>query len=280
MYNFHTHNCFCDGTDEPEKYVETALTQGFKSLGFSSHSPVPFENNFALTQENISEYCLEIRRLQNKYAKNIAIFLGLEADYIPEKSYSFDSFRQKHHLDYIIGSVHLVKRKDIEHLWFIDGSKRESYDTGLQQLFDNDIQQAVKGYFYQVNEMIETEHFEIVGHVDKITMHNQNRFFKTDEQWYRKLVLETLDLIREKQRIVEINTRGLYKKRYWDFYPEKQWFTTLKKMKIPVIISTDAHAPSELQLFVPEAKTALLQAGITEQIILTETGFSDVSINM
>lgn len=278
MYNYHTHTKFCDGSSEPKKYVEKALQSNFKALGFSGHAPVPFPNNFALTQENMNLYCETIRHLQSKYAQQIEIFLGVEADYISEQSFPFDSFREKHHLDYIIGSVHLVKRKGSDYLWFIDGSKKESYDEGLSILFDNNIRQAVQRYFEQINEMIEKEHFEILGHFDKIIMHNQNRYFLTSEKWYQKFLLETLDLAREKQLIVEINTRGLYKKRYFDFYPETQWFPFLKQMNIPVIISTDAHDPSELQLFVFEAKEALLKAGIKEQMILSEEGFHSIPL--
>lgn len=278
MYNFHTHTKYCDGSSAPEKYVETAVEHHFKALGFSGHAPVPFANNFALTQENMADYCHDIRQLQKEYSRQLDIFLGIEADFITGESYPFDSFRTKQPLDYIIGSVHLVKRKGFDGLWFIDGSKRESYDEGLSALFDNHIQQAVQRYFEQINEMMETEHFEILGHFDKIIMHNQNRYFHTDEKWYQKLLLETLDLAREKKLIVEINTRGLYKKRYWDFYPEQQWLPAIKAMNIPVIISTDAHDPSELQLFVPEAKEALLKAGIKEQMILTKEGFRSVPI--
>ncbi|MDD4847941.1 MAG: histidinol-phosphatase [Bacteroidales bacterium] len=280
MFNFHTHTKFCDGASEPEKYVESALQKNFKALGFSGHAPVPFPNHFALTPENIVDYCQEIRNLQMKYSHQIDLFLGVEADFITGQSYPFDQFRKDHHLDYIIGSVHLVCRQGCDSLWFIDGSRQASYDEGLQTLFDGNIQPAVRRYFEQVNEMMETEHFEILGHFDKIIMHNQNRYFTTDESWYRKLLLETLDLARQKKLIVEINTRGLYKKRYWDFYPETQWLPFLKDMKIPVIISTDAHDPSELDLFVLEAKKALLNAGICEQMILTKTGFCSVPLSL
>lgn len=278
MYNFHTHTHFCDGSSAPEKYVEEALQQGFKALGFSGHAPLPFLNRFSLTEETISDYCNEIQGLKQKYSQKLEIFLGVEADYIPDSCYPFHLFREKYPLDFIIGSVHLVKRKGYNDLWFIDGRKSEIYDQGLQTLFDGNIQQAVACYFEQVNEMIENESFEILGHFDKIIMHNQNRYFKTTDDWYQKLLLETLDLIHTKDVIVEINTRGLYKKRYWDFYPETQWFPFLKKMNIPIMINTDAHDPSELQLFAAEAKAALKKAGVFEQVILTKNGFRMVPI--
>lgn len=278
MYNFHTHTKYCDGSSEPEKYIHEAIKQNFRALGFSGHAPLPFKNNFSLTDETIGEYCQKIRDLQKFYSNQLEVFLAVEADFIPTISTSFDNLRNNHHLDYIIGAVHMVQRKGFDHLWFIDGSKQELYDEGLKILFDFNIQQAVQRYFEQINEMIETETFEIIAHFDKIIMHNQNRYFKTDEKWYQKLVLETLDLIREKHLIVEINTRGLYKNRYWDFYPEHQWFSIIKEMNIPVIISTDAHDPSELQLFEPEAKEKLLKTGIKEQMIFTKNGFKSIPI--
>lgn len=278
MYNFHTHTKYCDGSSDPEKYVQEAVKQNFTTLGFSGHAPLPFQNNFSLTQENIEDYCHTIRQLQKNYVNQLSVFLAVEADFIPAISSNFDTFRYNHHLDYVIGAVHMVQRKGFDHLWFIDGSKQETFDEGLKILFDFNIQQAVRRYFEQINEMIETEHFEIIAHFDKIVMHNQNRYFKTDEKWYQKLLLETLDLIKEKHLILEINTRGLYKKRYWDFYPEQQWFSIIKEMNIPIIISTDAHDPSELQLFVPEAKKNLLKAGIKDQMIFSETGFKSIPI--
>ena len=54
----------------------------------------------------------------------------------------------------MIGSVHLVGN-DVEKLWFIDGSKVETYDEGLNNFYNGDIKKGVKTFFYQYNEMIE-----------------------------------------------------------------------------------------------------------------------------
>ena len=93
MYNFHSHTNFCDGTSPPEDYIVEAIKQGFKSYGFSAHAPIPLPNNFALTDETFPAYCNEINRLKAKYKGQIAILLGIEADFIHGLSTPFDDFR-------------------------------------------------------------------------------------------------------------------------------------------------------------------------------------------
>jgi histidinol-phosphatase (PHP family) len=270
MYNFHSHTNYCDGTSPPEDYVVEAIKQGFKSYGFSAHAPIPLPNNFALTEETMPSYCNEINRLKEKYKGQIALFLGIEADFIPELTTPFDDFRHQFLLDYVIGSVHIVKNSTGD-TWFIDGPLRESYDYGLKHFFNDDIQCAVTAFYHQTNRMLETEHFEIIGHFDKITMHNQNRFFTTSEQWYRKLVMETIALIKEKGVVVEINSRGLYKKRSSDFFPETFILKHLHDAKIPIMINSDAHAPPEIGLLHNEAIAVLKEVGFKERVVIGKT---------
>jgi len=271
MYNFHSHTNYCDGSAEPEHYVVEAIRQGFKSYGFSAHSPIPIPNNFALTNETIRPYCNEIERLKKKYKGQIDIFLGMEADFITGLSTPFNDFRTQFNLDYIIGSVHVV-RSPAGNTWFIDGPRRESYDDGLNRFFNDEIRIAVTSFYHQTNLMLETERFEILGHFDKITMHNQNRFFTSSETWYRKLVLETIAVVKEKGIVVEINSRGLYKKRSADFFPETFILRHLHDAKIPVMINSDAHAPHEINLLRNESIAALKHAGFKEHAIIAKGG--------
>jgi histidinol-phosphatase (PHP family) len=260
-YNLHQHSLFSDGKAEPEAYVQQALALGFEVMGFTEHSPLPFENSFSLKGENLQRYVDETERLKQKYHDQIKLYRALEMDFIPGISEDFDYWRKQLELDYLIGSVHLVKPENRDELWFIDGPKREIYDAGLQKYFGSDIRKAVKTYYHQLNRMMESQHFEIVGHVDKIKMHNQNRYFTEDESWYRQLVNETLDLIRQKDLVVEVNTRGMYKKRADRLFPDDETLKTLKDLDIPVLISSDAHQPSELNLLFDYAQKRLLNLG-------------------
>lgn len=263
-YNLHTHSDFCDGSSQLFEYVQMAKLLRFQQLGFSSHAPLKFENNFSILLDKLPEYIKIIDCLKEDNYTDLAIFAGLECDYIPSFSYPFSKFRNEYNLDYIIGGVHLVENPENQQLWFIDGPKRETFDEGLFEIFQGDIQKAVKQYFYQLNEMIQTQDFEILAHLDKIKMHNANRFFSENDIWYKNLCLEVIDHLAQKEIIVEINTRGIYKGRCPDFYPSDFILKLLLKNNIGVTISSDAHRPEELNLMLDEAMKHLINLGFKE----------------
>jgi histidinol-phosphatase (PHP family) len=256
--NFHTHCVFCDGTAQPEEYIKEAIFHKMDALGFSSHAPVPFENVWSIKPGKIDDYCNTILLQKEKYFNKLKIFLALEADYIPGIISNFDSFRKQYHLDYIIGSVHLVKKN--EKLWFIDGPE-EGYVQGIKNIFDNNIREAVESYYLQEAEMIANEKPDIIGHLDKVKMYNHDRFFSENNFWYMDAVENLLQTISKTGTIVEVNTRGQYKGKTKDLFPSTKILKRCLALKIPVTISSDAHKPEELTLHFPEALELLRSIG-------------------
>ncbi|MBI9035676.1 MAG: histidinol-phosphatase [Bacteroidales bacterium] len=257
LYNLHTHSTYCDGKEPLEDMVKAAIEQGFDTLGLTSHSPLPFDTYFSIKENKLKEYVQEIDQLKEKYKGQIRLLRSLELEYVPGLSPEFAQLKEQVKMDYTLGSIHLIKAPN-EELWFIDGPKQETYDEGLKNFFGGDIKKAVQTYYHQLNDMIETQNPEIIGHFDKIKMHNQNRFFTEDEKWYKDLVVESLDLMKEKGSIIEFNTRGWYKKKTTDLFPGKKWMPIIREMKIPVIISSDAHHSSELSLYIDETRQLLI----------------------
>ena len=277
LFNFHTHTRFSDGTGEPELFVKQALDLGFDALGFSEHSPLPFENTFALKGSELDEYSTTVRTLAEKYTGKIEIRLGMEMDYIPGHSENFAAVAAQCGLDYTIGSVHLVVSPSGE-LWFIDGPVPEIYDDGLFYLFEGDIRKAVTAYYHQVNRMIETQKPDIIGHMDKIKMHNRERFFREDEFWYRALVSETLGLIARTGTIVEVNTRGIYKNRSTTTYPGIDILKQLKELGVRVTISSDAHKADELDGAFRIARQLLAEAEYKEVAFFNGNSWNQTSL--
>jgi histidinol-phosphatase (PHP family) len=288
LFNLHTHTFFSDGSSAPEEYVEEAIRQGFTVLGFSDHSPVPFDNNFAIREERLDEYCKAIRKLdpssdpspigERNKGRGIKILLGLEIDYIPGITKPIEEYRNQNHFDYFIGSVHLVRNGNDPGLWFIDGPDISIYDHGLINFFHGDIRHGVKSYYHQINQMILSQKPDIIGHLDKIKMHNRNRYFREDENWYVQLVDETLDLIKEHQCVVEVNTRGIYKKRSDSLFPGPEILRKLHAMKIPVTLTSDAHKPDELSLYFEETRKILMDIGFKAISLKTELGWEEVPL--
>ena len=262
-FNLHTHSTYSDGKSLTEETVAEAISQGMHTLGFSDHSSVPFESRVSIPMDKNEEYATYLKELKIKYKDQIDILASMEMEFIPGIVVDFQKTKKDYDLDYLIGSVHLVG-KTPETLWFIDGKSIEPYDEGLKNYFGGDIKKGVRAYFDQENEMIETERFDIIGHFDKVKMNARGRYFQEDEKWYRDMVLETLDLIKQHDLIVEINTRGLYKQRYNGFYPSEWLLPRMKEMNIPVVISSDAHQYWELTYFFKEAEEALKAVGYKE----------------
>ncbi|MDR0790704.1 MAG: histidinol-phosphatase [Bacteroidales bacterium] len=252
-FAFHTHSNFCDGKNSLEEMVLAAIDKGLTHYGFSSHAPVPFENRFAIKQECVGEYLQECNRLKQKYEGKIKLFVAMEFDYITDIMEDINAQAEAYNLDYFIASVHMVKAKGAEKMWFIDGGKQEVYDQQLESVFDGDIRKGVETFFCQTNAMIKDAKPNVVGHLDKIKMHNKERYFKQTDAWYEDLMMTTLQTIKSTYgTICEINTRGLYKGRCDDYFPSRQWIKRMAQMQIPVTISTDCHRVEEIDcLFEP-----------------------------
>ncbi|MBU0489326.1 MAG: histidinol-phosphatase [Bacteroidetes bacterium] len=266
--NYHTHTQFCDGQADPIRYMEAAIKSGLLHLGFSAHAPVPFENEWSIKNTDMPLYCRHIRQLSDTFHDDIRVFLALEADFIPEVSTDFDLFKQEYDLDYVIGGIHLIKRRGKDGLWFIDGPG-QNYDLGLEKVFNNDIRMAVGHFFDQSREMVNTQKFDIIAHFDKITMNNSGRFFTTEEKWYQRHLLNLVQDLANKQIIVEVNTRGKYKKRSSGFFPDLNALELCKRYKVPVTISTDAHLPEEIDLLIEEAAEMLYEIGFRELAVFS-----------
>jgi histidinol-phosphatase (PHP family) len=264
-FTYHSHSNFCDGKNTLDEMVLSAIEKGLTHYGFSSHAPVPFANNFAIKQDEVQKYLQQCQMLKEQYQDKIKLYVSMEFDYITDIIEDINSQASDYNLDYIIASVHMVRSKDTNNMWFIDGSKQQTYDDELQSVFGGNIRKGVETFFEQTNAMIKNVKPDIIGHFDKIKMHNHERYFSENNKWYEDLVMQTLESIRENHKtIIEINTRGLYKGRFNDYYPSRKWLKRINEMKIPVTISTDCHNVTEIDSLFAEAWKMLSDEGLKE----------------
>ncbi len=275
--NFHGHTYYCDGKGTPEEYVRAALDQQMIVYGFSSHAPLPYALSWPMQENDAEQYVAEVREVKNQYAGQIQIYTGMEVDFIPGVAGPGHERIRKLPLDYTIGSVHFVDFFANGHPWEIDG-KHEVFLEGLQQIFKGDIQQAIARYYALIRQMIREDPPDIVGHLDKIKIQNEDgNLFSEDEPWYRETVEETLQAIQEKGLIVEVNTRGMYKKKTLDPYPSPWILERMKAMEIPIMLNSDAHHPREITACYEETAKLLLDIGYDRCRILLGGRWQDVA---
>jgi len=152
---------------------------------------------------------------------------------------------------------------------------------GLEKIFHNDIRAAVSRYFQLTREMIKTSCPTVIGHMDKIKIQNQGqKFFSEDEDWYRNEVKKTIDLIAERNVIVEVNTRGIYQKKSATTYPSPWILELMYAKNIPVTINSDAHQPSDIINQFPETATLLMDIGYNSISVLHDNKWKAFSFNM
>ncbi|MBQ8093549.1 MAG: histidinol-phosphatase [Clostridia bacterium] len=124
--NYHTHTTRClHATDSDETYVKTAIQQGFKTLGFSDHTPLPYTDGYVsrirMPLGQLPEYVSSIRSLQEKYQDQIEILLGLECEPLHQYLSWYGEIREQYHLDYLILGNHVSEAH--EHGHFFQASK-------------------------------------------------------------------------------------------------------------------------------------------------------------
>lgn len=250
--NFHTHTTYCDGKSSLKDYLQIG---GIRSLGFSSHAPLPFHTPWAMPADQLLNYSTEFNLLRAE-EKSIELYCGLEVDYIPGLIAPTDYA----HLDFTIGSIHFVDTLPDGRPWEIDGL-HTVFQEGLQTLFHNKPREAWSRYFELTREMIRKTPPTILGHLDKMKIQNLNStLFDEQELWYREQINQTLDSLKGTGIIVEVNTRGLYQKKSATSYPSPWILAQIKAAGIPITLSSDAHHTK--QLFNEFSETARLLKSI------------------
>jgi histidinol-phosphatase (PHP family) len=270
LSSVHTHSRYCDGRGEIEDYVGAAIDRGLAAVGASSHSPMPFERDCAMPLDSLDAYRADVRRLQRTYVDRIPVLLGLEIDYVPELMAFYERHFRRAGFDYFVASVHFVGGEPGNGLWNYDESE-ELFASEVARRFRGEAWPVVEDYYRRVQRMVEDLHGWpvpiIVGHLDRIAIWNKaDRYFATDSEDYLALVDEVLDTIAGAGFTVELNTS------YWFKGPETPnpalaLLPRCVRHGIPVIVSADAHDPSDIDLCYEAAAAALVEAGYDRVVV-------------
>ncbi|GHB64886.1 histidinol-phosphatase [Persicitalea jodogahamensis] len=273
--NYHSHSHYCDGVEPPRAQVEGALQQNVGVFGFSSHGPVDFVNAWSMQAEKLADYLAETRALKSEFSDKIELYIGLEIDYLPG---SCGPSTYASALDYTIGSVHYLDKNELGEPWEIDGST-EKFMRGLVEVHGGDIRKVIGLYYDRIREMLTLDPPDILGHLDKIIIHNlHNSLFDESDDWYQKEIDQTLDLLAETDCVLEVNTRGLYKKNL-STYPSMPIVAKALARNIPVMINSDSHAPAEITARLSDTALQLKQLGFKTLRILHNNAWRDVAFD-
>jgi histidinol-phosphatase (PHP family) len=215
--------------------------------------------------ERFAAYRADVEAAKEKWAGKIAVYLGLEADYVEGVASPAWWNKEEFGLDYVIGSVHYIPTPRGA-LLEVDGSA-ESFRTLVYDHFAGDAAGVVRAYYCRVEKMARAGGFDILGHLDLVKKNNRdNAFFSPDDSACREAAGHAAGVIREAQKArgfaVEVNTGAIARGTYPDTYPSAAILRLLHG--IPFIITSDAHLPEHLGMGYDKAVANLREAGYTE----------------
>lgn len=236
MEDYHVHTTFCDGKNTPEEVVHSAIEKGLKTLGFSAHSYTFFDESYCLKKERYTEYKAEIDRLREKYKDKIEIFCGIEQDYYSDAS--TDGF------DYVIGSVHYVKKED--RYLPVDESE-EMFARIVKDNYNGDYYAFCEDYYNAVADVARKINPDIIGHIDLITKFNEgNRFFNETDERYVGAYKKAVDSLIESGKVFEINTGAMSRGYRTSPYPSKDILNYIREKGGKTILNSDSHSKDTL----------------------------------
>ncbi len=224
--NYHTHTPRCHHAVGSEReYIETAIKEGFKVLGFSDHTPQPYPESYTsdirMGMNELENYTETLVQLREEYKDQIKIFIGYEVEYFPKYFDTLIKELKKHPLDYIILGQHHVP-DEIE---------------GFYSGFKTDSEEKLKDYADLTVEGLKTGLFTYLAHPDLIN-------FEGDEDVYKKHMSRVIETAIDMNIPLEVNMYGFVDGRH---YPSDRFFKFAKEYDPRFIIGCDAHKPEMIR---------------------------------
>ena len=227
--NFHTHTARCNhavGLDE--EYVLSAIEAGFDEIGFSDHTPWPFESGYVspmrMRADELEEYVLSVNRLREKYKDKIKIHLGLECEYFKDYIPWLCAMGEKYGIEYFLLGHHFSP--DEEHGLYNGRIKTHA---------------EIERYKNDVLEALESGLFFYVAHPD-IFMRTYGEFDDYCEKASREIIAKAI----ETKTPLEYNLLGLTHCKedgMKEGYPHSKFWHIAGEMGALAVVGIDAHDP-------------------------------------
>jgi len=249
LEDWHTHNEMCHHADGSiEDYLKQAIKSQLQTLGVSDHFPYEFLTNieripyeeYAITLPEIEDYLSTAEKLKEKYKTTLNVRIGFEVDYFKNQAFALNNHlnKIKNRLDYILGSIHILNFRDGRGAWGFDDSrfKKDFEYYGPQQVYIN--------YYKKLQKMVKSEDFDfdIVGHLDLPKKFNDN---PTNKKIVFNEIMKTLELIKARNKTIEVNTGGL-RKPCKEQYPSEKIIKEMYSLDIPIVLGSDSHKPKDI----------------------------------
>ena len=236
-----------------EETILNAIERGFTEIGFTGHLPYPpgfIEPvpDCVIPEHLYSDYIREVKTLQSKYKEQIQIHLAVEIDYFDNSVEWSREQVQKQPYAYVIGSMHIMNGVALDYEENVLKSDLDKFG-GVDGLWER--------YYQTMEKLIQSELCQIIGHFDL-----PKKFSITQtEKDFIEYIVYLLELIRERNQVIEVNTGGRDRSFSKEFYPSNAILKLARDSKVDVTLGSDAHAPDDVGRYFSEATELIKSLG-------------------
>ncbi len=250
-YHVHTARCGHAGGATRE-YVLAALASGLSEIAFTDHVPLYFlpggdpDPGIAMTRAELPVYVDEVHALRDEFVGRIDVLLGLEADYAEGHETALSGILRAHDWDVVLGSVHWVSGGWID----APGSGRRHEVEGSENLW--------REYYRLLAKAAAAGLFDVITHFDL-----PKKFGNRMPAEAAEAEAAAVDAARRAGVAIEVSSAGL-RKPVGEEYPAPPLLKRLVEAGVPIVLSSDAHAPAEVAWGRPQILAAARAAGAKE----------------
>ena len=252
LADYHTHTPLCMHAEgSPEEYVQQALSAGLAEYGVADHAPVGYEffDDWRMLYSQLPEYWNWVQRAQDAAKGQIPIKVGLECDWLPQCESWIEKLRAEYSWDYLIGSVHYLADQ-----WDFDNPK------WLGKWSSVNVEDVWQQYWDTYTDMISSGLFDIHGHPELI-----KKFGYVPKRDLRSYYDPAIEALVATNGAIELNTAGWYKP-CAEQYPAVGFLERCAEAQVAIVVSSDAHAPSEVARDFDKATSLLRKVGFTTTV--------------
>jgi histidinol-phosphatase (PHP family) len=249
LADYHTHTPLCrHATGTPEAFVAAALTAGLTEYGISDHAPAALEpfDDWRMLRRELPSYLHWIQRARAAAPASLSVRAGLECDWLAGCEPWIEELRAMAPWDYLIGAVHYLGN------WDFDNPK------WLGRWATTDVEDAWTHYWKTYTRMAQSGLFDILAHPDLV-----KKFCFRPAGDLRRFYVPAIEAIAQSGATIELNTAGWHKP-CAEPYPAPLFLKLACQAGIPLVISSDAHAPEEIARGFPAAIIMAKAAGFSQ----------------
>ena len=274
--NLHTHTTFDDGANTVYEMTAAALEAGLDSVGFSGHSPFPFENKWTMqyADDGVGNYFREVMRVKEEFRGKIKVFRGLEFDILSDTALLSGKLYGKP--DYVIGAAHYITSGN-KH-FCVDSSPADT-DFYIDTQYHGDAIRAAEEYYASYDALCAIPEIDIVAHFDLPLKYNEiKRRFDETNPFYREAAAAAADKLIAAGKIIEINTGAISRGYRLTPYPSKWLLCHIKNAGGKINIASDSHSVNTVAFGFEDAAALARECGFTEAMVFDGDGFIPVKI--